>query len=617
MIESILAQLLTGLAYACTLFLVASGLTIIFGVTRVVNFAHGSLYMLGAYLAYSVTSQLPRTPLAFFGGLLFAALLVAVIGLLLERLLLRRIYAAPEIFQLLATFGVVLIVQDLTLWVWGPEDLFAPRAPGLGGATEIAGALVPHYTLFLMLLGPAVYAALWWLFHRTHWGVQVRAAAQDGEMAAALGVNRARVFATVFALGAFLAGLAGALAIPRETVNLQMDLAIIVEAFVVVVVGGLGSISGAFLAAGLIGLLHAFGIWLLPQSSLVLAFVTMAVVLIVRPQGLRGRITRVPARDIRHRPYVPADARLRALAVVALLLALSVPFWGKPFLLVIGTEMAILALFAASLHFFMGHGGITSFGHAAFFGAGAYAAALAAKWLGAGFVSGLLLAPLVGLLLAATVAGLILRAQGVYAAMLTLALAQILWSGATQWVAVTGGDNGILGLRPPAWLDGRTAYYLFTLALVVLALALLRRAALSPFGYALRALRDAPARALASGIPQWRTQATAFAAGGALAALAGVLNAYSKGAVFPNALAIAQSLDALVMVLLGGLQTLSGPLVGALAYHGLAVELTRVTDHWRLLLGAAIVLLVVAFPLGIAGFVRARLERPHAPGGLG
>lgn len=608
--DLLLAQFLTGLAYASTLFLVAAGLTIIFGVTRVVNFAHGSLYMLGAYLAYTITAALPATPAGFFGGLLLAALAVAAVGVLVEVLILRRIYEAPEIFQLLATFGVVLIVQDLTLWIWGPEDLFAPRAPGLKGAVEIAGAFVPQYTLFLLAAGPAVFGALWLVFHRTRWGIEVRAATSDGTMAAALGVNRRLLFTSVFALGAFLAGLAGALQIPRESITLQMDLAVIVEAFVVVVVGGLGSIAGAFLAALLIGLLHAFGVLWLPQSALVLAFVAMALVLIVRPFGLLGRAevkahTRLPA----HEPYQPAGVPLKALALAAVLAAFSAPLWAGDYLLVILTEMAILAIVAASLHFFMSHGGITSFGHAAFFGLGAYGAALAAKFAGTPFFANLLLGPLAAGVAALAAGWFVLRAQGVYAAMLTLAFAQILWSVATQWIDVTGGDNGLLGLWPPAPLAGKPAYYLLTLLLAVASLALARRAALAPFGYALRAARDAPARAEASGIDAGRALWAAFAAGGLFAGLAGVLNAYQKGSVFPNALAIPQSLDALVMVLLGGLQTLSGPIVGALAYHGLAVELTRGTEHWRLVLGGAIVILVIAFPRGIAGFLRARFER--------
>jgi len=609
-LDLFLAQLLTGFAYASTLFLVAAGLTIIFGVTRVVNFAHGSLYMLGAYLAYTITSLLPQTVLGFFGGALLAALMVALVGIAIEMLVLRRIYAAPEIFQLLATFGIVLIVQDLALALWGPEELFAPRVPGLKGAVRIAGAFVPQYTLFLLVVGPLVFALLWFVFRRTRWGICVRAATQDGEMAGALGVNRTLLFTSVFALGAFLAGLAGALQIPRESVNLQMDLGVIVEAFVVVVVGGLGSIGGAALASILIGLLHAFGVWLLPKSVLVLAFVAMALVLIVRPYGLLGRAEVLThAQAAVHAPFVPASPALKWLAWIVIVGAASAPLWAGEYLLVILTEMAILAVLAASLHFFMGLGGITSFGHAAFFGLGAYGAALLTKHVGASFAFGIVAGPLLSLLGAIVAGWFVLRAQGVYAAMLTLAFAQILWSTAVQWVDVTGGDNGVLGLWPPVLISSKPAYFLFTVLLAVVSLALLRRAALSPLGFALRATRDAGDRATASGIDALRVQWLAFAAGGLFAGLAGVLNAYQKGSVFPNALAIPQSLDALVMVLLGGLQTLGGPIVGAIAYHGLTVELTRTTEHWRLALGLAIVVLVLAFPQGIAGFLRSRFEK--------
>ena len=310
-----------------------------------------------------------------------------------------------------------------------------------------------------------------------------------------------------------------------------------------------------------------------------------------------------------HPPFRPAGRPLQLIALAVLLLAASAPLWAGEYLLVILTEMAILAVFAASLHFFMGLGGITSFGHAAFFGLGAYGAALLAKHLGASFAVGVIAGPLVAMLGALAAGWFVLRAQGVYAAMLTLAFAQILWSAAVQWVSLTGGDNGVLGLWPPAALASKQAYYLLTLALAVASLWLLRRAAVAPIGFALRAVRDARARASASGIDAVRVQWIAFAAGGLFAGLAGVLNAYQKGSVFPNALAISQSLDALVMVLLGGLQTLAGPAVGAVTYHALTVEISRATDHWRLALGLSIVVLVLAFPQGIVGFLRDRFER--------
>ncbi|MBY0431689.1 MAG: branched-chain amino acid ABC transporter permease, partial [Rhodospirillales bacterium] len=161
------AQFLSGLASASSLFLVASGLSIIFGVTRIVNFAHGSFYMLGAYLAYSLTARLEGGPLGWWGAVLLSALAVGLLGAVLEILLLRRLYKAPELLQLLATFGVVLVVQDVALRLWGPQDLLGPRAPGLKGAIEVPGATVPLYDLFLVGLGPAVLGLLWLLFKRT------------------------------------------------------------------------------------------------------------------------------------------------------------------------------------------------------------------------------------------------------------------------------------------------------------------------------------------------------------------------------------------------------------------------------------------------------------------
>ncbi|MFY7962267.1 MAG: branched-chain amino acid ABC transporter permease, partial [Elsteraceae bacterium] len=281
--------LLNGLASASTLFIVASGLSIIFGVTRIVNFAHGSFYMLGAFIAYTLVTTLPRTPLGFWGGVAAASVIVGLIGVLMEMVILRRIYRAPELFQLLATFGVVLVIQDVALKIWGAEELLGPRVPGLRGAVEIMGKRFPEYNLAIIAIGPVVLLGLWLLFHRTRWGTLVRAATQDREMVAALGVNQRWLFTSVFFVGSMLAGLGGALQVPRDAANLAMDLNVIAEAFVVVVVGGMGSVTGAFLAALLIGVLQAFGILIFPKATLILVFLVMAVVLVVRPYGLLGK----------------------------------------------------------------------------------------------------------------------------------------------------------------------------------------------------------------------------------------------------------------------------------------------------------------------------------------
>ena len=601
-LDAVIVQALSGLASASSLFLVASGLTVIFGVTRVVNFAHGSLFMLGGYIGWTILSHLPRDPAWFVAGVLLTGLALAAIGALLETTLLRRIYRAPELLQLLATFGVVLVVQDLTLKLWGPDDLTLVRARWLRAFVSISAQRVPFYDLVMIGVGPLVLAMLWLLFTRTRWGTLVRAATQDREMVAALGVDQRLLFTSVFALGAGLAGLGGALSLPDGSANLQMDLSVITDAFVVVVVGGLGSLPGAYLASLLIGLLQAFGILLLPQATLVLVFVVMAVVLVLRPNGLLGRplaAARSEAATLTLiRPAVPA---LRWLGAAALVLAVLAPLVAGPFLLSVLTEMLIAVLFAASLHLMMGPGGMASFGHAAWFGLGAYGAAFAVKGLGLPMPAALLLAPCGAAAVALLFGGFVVRLSGVYLAMLTLAFAQIVWAVMFQAVSVTGGDNGVLGVWPAAWASDPSVFYWMTLTICVAGTLLLRRALYAPFGYALRATRDSGLRAEATGLNAGTLRLAALVLAGAAAGLAGGLTAFSKGSVFPTYISIGRSVDALLMVLLGGVQSMAGPVVGALVYTGLFDLLLRVTDVWRLVLGLAIIALVLLFPQGIAG----------------
>jgi branched-chain amino acid transport system permease protein len=597
-----LIQFLTGLASASSLFLAASGLSIIFGVTRVVNFAHGAFYMLGAYVAYSATEHL-QGALGFWGGLVLAAACVAAVGALVEMGLLRRIYAAPELFQLLATFGVTLAIEDVSLLVWGPSDLVGRRAPGLRGAVDVLGHRIPTYDLFLIALGPLVLLLLWLLFHRTRWGILVRAAAQDRTMAAALGVNQKWLFTGVFALGIFLAALGGALHIPRDAATHTMDLDIIVEVFVIVVIGGLGSIEGAFIAAILVSELNAFGILVLPKVSLVIVFLVMIAVLIVRPYGLLGRAegpqrSMGPASLTPWKPFTDAQ-RLGVLA--GLIVLALVPLFASAYALTVGAEILIFVLFAASLHFLMGPAGLNSFGHAAYFGLGAYGAALASKIAGVPMPAAIAAGIALGLAGATLFGFFSVRLTGVYFAMLTLAFAQVTWSVAFQWVDVTGGDNGILGVWPAAWAASPAHFYWLVLAVVALAAAALRTLVFSPFGYGVRAVRDSTTRAEAIGIARIPYQGAAFIVAGGFAAVAGALFGFLKGSVFPDNLSISFSVDALVMVLLGGVETVSGAIVGAVVYKALSIWLLSVTDYSKLVLGCFIVLIVAVLPKGIAG----------------
>ena len=624
--DALAVQFLNGLAGTSSLFLVAVGLSLIFGVTRIVNFAHGSFYMLGVYVAYSLVTRIGDGAFGFWGALLLAAAGVALVGVAVELLILRRIYQAPELFQLLATFAVVLILRDVTLGLWGPEDLLGPRAPGLKGAVDILGRQFPQYDLVLIFIGPAVLCLLWLVLTRTRFGVLIRAATQDREMVGALGVNQAWLFTAVFALGAFLAALGGALQLPREPANLGLDLVAIGDAFVVVVVGGMGSIPGAFLAAFIISEIKAlcFAIgqttilgvsFSFSKLTLVVEFLVMAVVLIRRPWGLLGK----PSAATRNAaeielPIAPADARTRAFGwfVLAALLLLPAAGGAFPYALVLSVDILTAALFAASLHFIMGPGGMHSFGHAAYFGLGAYGAGLLVKQAGLPMEVALVAAPFVAAAGALVFGWFCVRLSGVYLAMLTLAFAQIVWSVAFQWDEVTGGSNGLVGVWPAEWLADKWAYYYLTLAFTVAGVLFLRRVLLSPFGYALRAGRDSPLRADAIGIDVFRVQWMAFVIAGLVCGLAGALFAFSKGSIAPEAISVGRSIDGLVMVLLGGVQTLAGPVVGASIFTWLSDLIAREFAYWRAALGATILLIVLAFPLGIAGSVRRLFEGRQA-----
>ena len=614
-VGQVLALLLNGLSSAAILFLVSVGLSVVFGVTRIVNFAHGAFYMIGAYVAFSLVDRFAQgSATTYWMCVAAAALVVAAIGLAVEMLLLRRLYHVPELFQLLATFGVALMIDDLLLLIYGPQDLLAPRVRGLRGGIDLFGQRSPIYDIYVILFAPVVLALLWFLLRRTRWGVLIRAATQDRDMVGALGVNQAWLFTGVFTLGAFLAGLAGAVQLERTAVNLGMGANAIVEAFVVVVIGGMGSIVGALLAAILIGEIQAFGVAFFPHLTLVLTFLVMAIVLAVRPWGLLGRaepMTRSHefAKEPPLRPIRPALAATAFAILVALAVAPAVlGVYGLGILV----DMLIVALFASSLFLILGPGGLVSFGHACYFGIGAYAVALSVHYGGLSFWPALALSPVAGGFAALIFGWLCVRVSGVYFAMLTLAFAQIVWSVVFQWYSLTGGDNGIVGLWPDV-AGGRIGFYYVVLAVSAVGVGVLAGLLHTPFMYAVRVGRDSPARAAAIGIHVRRQQWFVFALAGLFAGIAGGLFTFAEGSVFPAAISVERSIDGLVMVLFGGVEAIAGAIVGALGFFALKTEILRYTDSWRLVLGILIVLIALVFPKGIVGSVGGLWRRGDEP----
>jgi branched-chain amino acid transport system permease protein len=491
----------------------------------------------------------------------------------------------------------------------------------LRGAVDILGRNFPSYDLFLIAVGPLVLVALHLILAKTRFGRLIRAATQDREMVGALGVNQAMLFTIVFACGAFLAGLGGALQLAREPANLAMDLTVLGDAFVVVVVGGMGSITGAYLAAVIIAEVKALCIGIgvvnfggfavnFSKLTLVAEFLVMAVVLIVRPYGLLGR-PQTPVRNPAEveDPLRPTPRALKALGAVVLLALLSFPLLERisPYALVLGIDVLLAVIFATSLHFIMGPGGMHSFGHAAYFGLGAYGAALLVKFFALPMPVALMAAPIVAGMGALLFGWFAVRLSGVYLAMLTLSFAQIVWAIVFQWENVTGGSNGVVGIWPAAPFNSRSVFFLLTLVCAVVAVLLLRRMLFAPFGYAMRAGRDSALRAEAIGIDVKRVHWLGFAIAGTACGIAGGLFAFAKGSISPETIAVGRSIDGLVMVLLGGIQTLTGPIVGASVFAVLQDTIMRQTEYWRALLGAIILLLVLVFPGGIVGSVARRI----------
>jgi branched-subunit amino acid ABC-type transport system permease component len=288
MVQSIVHVCLAGLSTGMFIWLVASGLTLIFGVLGVLNFAHGSLYMLGAYVGYALTKALAPH---FFLGLFLAPLVVAVIGWCVERFFIRYVYGQPATYQLLLTFAFVLIFDDAVKMTWGGAAI-RPELPALlSGSVVIAGRNFPVYSLFIIGVGPLVALGLWAMLEGTWWGRIIRASSSDREMASALGVRVPTLYSGVFAFGSWLGALGGALSLPYVgLITPGMGDSIIIDAFIVAVIGGLGSLKGAFLGALVIGVLSSFGARFFPTFDMFLTFILMAGVLLWRPRGLFGAV---------------------------------------------------------------------------------------------------------------------------------------------------------------------------------------------------------------------------------------------------------------------------------------------------------------------------------------
>ncbi len=616
-------QVLSALRQAAFLFLISSGLTLIFGVLNILNFAHGALYMLGAYFVYALTLHLTG-PAGFLIAILAAPLGVALIATVIETGLLRRIYMQEEIYQLLLTYALVLIIDDLAKIVFGPEFKSIPKPEMLSGSVTLFGGTVPVYTLLVVVLAPAVALLLWYLLYKTKTGKVVRATSSDREMADALGINMSALFTLVFAFGAVLAGLGGALAGPVRTVFPGVGTEVIIESFVVVVIGGLGNLWGALVGSILIGSLETIGIIVFPEFEMALIYLLMVAVLVVRPWGLFGRPLKIKALSEKNlameaQEISPVHFTVHpAVRWAPLLLLLLVPLFAGRFYQYLLTQIFVASLMAIAFNLLLGTTGLLSFGQAAFFGVGAYTVGLLLTKAGFGTLPALVLSPVV----AAAVAGIIgffcVRLSGVHFAMLTLAFGQLIFAVVFKWYGFTGGDNGIQGIRvnPISFggmgaldLGSTQAMYYFVLGIVGLSVELLRRIRSSPFGATLKAIRENSQRASFLGVNIKLYQWTVFVVAGAFTGLAGGLYALMEKSISPEIIHWSKSAEPVFMTIIGGIYTFAGPAVGAVVYVILNSYLVAWTEKWALVLGLVLLTLVLLLPGGVVGYVNEKARQ--------
>src|SRR5436190_2498982 len=603
--EFLVAQLLNGLVYGVLLFLMAAGLSLIFGLMNVVSLAHGSFFMLGAFVGLSIVQSTG----SFWLALLLAPVPITILGVAMELLFLRPLYKRGHMDQVLLTFGFTFIFFDLVQTLWGRVVLRLPAPEALQGSVQIGLGVFSAYRLFLIGLGFTISLLLWLILERSRIGAMVRAGVDNAAMAAGLGANIPALFTGIFAFGVALAALGGIAAAPVLGLYPGMDSEILIPAFIVIVIGGMGSLRGAFAGSLLIGIADTFGKAYFQSIALFLIYLAMLLVLLVRPQGLFG----IKYSDVSIAPAVtttsvPATVRTRAAAMVALLALVALPFALSGYPRALVSEIFIFAIFAMSLDLLLGFTGLMSLGHAAFFGLGAYSVAVLGAQLGLNAWLGLLAGVLVAGTGAAGVGFLCVRTGGIPFLMLTLAFSQLLFSVALKWRNVTGGSDGMGIAEIPSFLcftlSNSLTMYFMALTFFVLTYCGLRRLLNAPLGHAFVGIRENEPRMAAIGYPTRAYKLLSFSIAGAIAGLAGGLYAIFNGFISSDALYWTASGDILIMTMLGGAGTLIGPVLGAAVFLLMKNVVSSYSEHWLAVIGVTFVCCVMFFPGGLWGAVQ-------------
>jgi branched-chain amino acid transport system permease protein len=592
------AQILIGLINGSFYALLSLGLAIIFGLLGVINFAHGAQYMVGAFCAWAL---LHYFGIGYWPALVLAPVIVGIGALALERTLIRPTYKLDHAYSLLLTFGLTLIIEGLFRQAFGTFGQPYRMPAALTGATNIGFMFLPNYRAWVLVASLVICLATWFFIERTQLGSYMRAATENPKLTQALGVNVPVLMSLTYAIGVGLAGLAGVMAAPIYQVSPLMGSEIIIVCFAVVVIGGMGSIMGSIVSGFALGLIEGIAKAFYPPASSVVIFLAMAVILLIRPAGLFGRGAIIPAAV----SIVKGSAGTRISPItstVLLFIAIVAPFFFYPVFLM---KALCFALFACSFNLVLGYGGLLSFGHTAFFGGSAYITAHAVKVWGFPPELGILAGAATGALLGLIFGGIAIRRQGIYLAMVTMALAQMLYFLAVQ-APFTGGEDGIQSV-PRGMLFGfidlksQITMYYVVLAVFIIGFAAFCRIISSPFGHALKAIRENEGRAVSVGYRTNAFKLLCFVLAGALAGLGGGTKVLVFGIASLTDVHFTMSGEVILMVLLGGLGTILGPVVGAFLLIAMESYLQAYGAWIKVIQGVIFIVIVLAFRQGIVG----------------
>jgi len=627
---ALFGQLLIGLINGSFYALMSMGVAIIFGMLRIANFVQGAQFMLGAFCAWFLLSLPQLFPglglpsIGYWWALVLVPLIVGAIGLVTEKLFISRVYELDHAYGVLLTLGLALVIEGLFQVQFGavgqPYDL--PKE--LSGGTNLGFMFLPNYRVWVIVASIAICAATWFAIERTKLGAYLRAATENPTMVQAFGINVPRMLTLTYALGVGLAGVAGVMAAPIYQVSPKMGQNIIIVIFAIVVIGGMGSILGSIVSGFVLGIVEGLTKVFYPEASSTAIFIIMMIVLLVRPQGLFGggsvAATHASSTGIRLATGRLKRPELTYLAVLAVAGVLA-PLIFYPIFL---AKILCFALFACAYNLIFGYVGLIAFGHAAFYGAGVYAVAASAKFWGWPPELALLFGVGVSALLGLVIGWLAIRRQGLYFAMITLALAQLVYFFVVQspW---SNGEDGIQAV-PRGELFGfidltnTTALYGFVLVVFLLGFAVLHRVIRSPFGQVLRSIRDNEARATSLGYDSDRFKLVAFVLSAGFSGLAGGMMAIIFQIAILTDISFYISAEVLLMVLIGGVGTVMGPVVGAVILVAMQHYLSQLGSWVLIAQGAVFVLCVMTLRKGVVGSLAeyvARLRQRRGGAGAG